>query len=118
MEFTIKGRLPNMNEIIEASKSHWSVYAEMKKTYTQLVQLSCAKLPKLKSTSFIITWYCTNRKTDKDGIMAGTKFILDGLVEAGKLENDGWKQIGHIQHQFKVDKENPRVEVKLVGYVQ
>lgn len=117
MEFIIQGRLPVLNEIIDASKKHWSQYAEMKKTYTQLVVLSCRNLPKMKRSDFEITWYCKDKRQDKDGIVAGgTKFIFDGLVEAGKLENDGWKQIGDISHQFKIDKKNPRIEVKLVGY--
>jgi len=45
--------------------------------------------------------------------MAGQKFILDGLVQAGVLSNDGWKQIGKVTHDFKIDRQNPRVEVEL-----
>ena len=58
-------------------------------------------------------WYCKNRRKDKDNILVGQKFIIDGLVEAGVIENDGWNEIGDIKHEFARDKNNPRVEVKI-----
>ena len=60
-----------------------------------------------------ITWYCKNKKKDKDNIAAGIKFILDGLVMADAIEDDGWKQVNSFKHSFKVDKLNPRVEVRI-----
>lgn len=102
-----------MNEIVEASKRHWGKYSSMKKTYTSLVALYAHKLPKMDKVDITITWICKNRRQDKDNITAGQKFILDGLVDAGVLENDGWAQIGDITHRFEVDKANPRVEIEL-----
>ena len=100
-----------MNEIIKKSKAHYMAYAKMKKMYTEKVKRSAESLPVIKRADFIIVWYCENKRKDKDNIVAGQKFIFDGLVEGGILENDGWKQIGDISHVFKVDKENPRIEV-------
>lgn len=65
------------------------------------------------SRTVTITWYCKNKRKDKDNIMAGQKFIFDGLQKAGVLSNDGWKQIGDVTHRFEVDKRNPRVEIVL-----
>ena len=113
MKIVIPGELPTMNEIVAASKRHWGSYSSMKKTYTDLVALHAKRLPKIKKADVIITWVCKNKRQDKDNITAGQKFILDGLVEAGVLENDGWNQIGDLIHHFEVDKENPRVEVEL-----
>ena len=48
--------------------------------------------------------------------MAGQKFILDGLVAAGTIPNDSQKYIKRIQHEFDVDKQNPRVEVVIEDY--
>ena len=39
--------------------------------------------------------------------------ILDGLVKAGVLKNDGWLEIAGIEHKFSIDKTNPRAEVTL-----
>lgn len=113
IKIIIPGELPTMNEIVEASKRHWGNYSSMKKTYTRLVALHARRLPKIKKADVIITWVCKNKRQDKDNITAGQKFILDGLVEAGVLENDGWNQIGDLIHHFEVDKEKPRVEIEL-----
>jgi len=113
MQFTIPGELPDMNTIVKKSKSHYMAYSNMKKDYTALVQMSAGNLPKVEKADFEITWYCKDRRKDKDNIMAGQKFIYDGLVKAGVLANDGWAQIGNITNKFEVSKENPRVEVKI-----
>ena len=111
----IPGELPDLNEIIEASKNHWGSYSSLKKANTQLVAF-CTKQAtkqKYKKIDLEITWYCKNKRKDKDNIMAGTKFILDGLIAAGVIQNDGWTNIGDIRHKFDVDKQNPRVEVRI-----
>lgn len=112
-EFTIPGTLPTLNEIIKASKSHPMAYANMKKDYTALVKIHAINLPKIKKADFEITWYCKDKRKDKDNIMAGQKFLFDGLIKANVLENDGWAQVGNVMHYFEVDKENPRIEVKI-----
>lgn len=113
IRFTIPNILPTMNEIIDKSKKHHMQYSGMKKRYTNLVKMKANKLPKIDRADFIITWYCADKRKDKDNIMAGQKFIFDGLVEAGVIKNDGWKEIGNVTHNFEVDKENPRIEVEI-----
>ena len=117
-KIVIPGELPDLNTIIAESKrgrGKWQPYNEMKQEYTNIVAwIAKSEIKKkLKKIDIEITWICKNRRKDKDNIMAGTKFILDGLVAAGSIENDGWKQIGDINHKFKVDKHNPRVEVEI-----
>lgn len=114
MKFTIHGELPTMNEIVKKSKAHPMAYANMKKDYTALVMMSAGSLPKVESADFVITWYCKDKRKDKDNIMAGAKFIFDGLIKAGVIENDGWQEVGDITHKFEIDKQNPRVEVELI----
>lgn len=111
----IPGELPDMNQIISASKDHWGSYSSLKKANTQLVAFCTKRDTKRKynKIDLEITWYCKDRRKDKDNIMAGTKFILDGLVAAGTIKNDGWANVGDINHKFKVDKENPRIEVRV-----
>lgn len=115
-KLTIPGELPVLNEIIKASKrgkGKWQPYAEMKKEYTEKVAI-LAKVDvnkSFKKIDILIRWVCKNRRKDKDGITAGTKFILDGLVLAGVIKDDGWRQVGDIFHMFDVDRKDPRVEV-------
>lgn len=109
----IPGELPDLNQIIAAAKSHYGAYSKLKKENTDLIAYLANKLPKIERVDLEITWYCKDKRKDKDNITAGIKFILDGLVKAGVIENDGWKQIGDISHKLQVDKSNPRVEVVL-----
>jgi Holliday junction resolvase RusA-like endonuclease len=115
MRLIIPGTLPSLNEIIDAAKGHWNNYREMKIEYTNLVHLSARNLPVLQhQVDVTITWYCPDRRRDKDNIMAGQKFIFDGLQQAKKINNDGWKQIRNVTHRFEVDHKEPRVEVEIM----
>lgn len=115
MRIVIPGELPAMNEIIAAAKSHYGRYSTMKRTNTEAVAWRAkeAGLRRVDRAVVRCTWYAKNRRRDPDNIEAGVKFILDGLVEAGVLSNDGWKQIAGIEHTFRVDANDPRVEIEI-----
>jgi Holliday junction resolvase RusA-like endonuclease len=114
MVLKIPGRLPGLNEIIDAAKSHFGEYASMKETYTNMVGWLAKKLPTYEKVALIITWYEPDQRRDPDNIMAGQKFILDGLVAAGVIQNDSQRYVRGITHRFRVDRINPRVEVEIV----
>ena len=111
IKIVIPGEMPGMNEIISASKSHYQAYRRMKGENTNAVTWLSKKVPRMGRVFLEITWYCKDRKRDPDNIAAAVKFIFDGLVEGGVIENDGWKQNGGWSNAFKIDKENPRVEI-------
>lgn len=54
-----------------------------------------------------------NKRKDKDNIAFGIKFILDGMIEARVIANDGWGEIANFEHRFEVDKDCPRIEIEL-----
>ena len=114
MKFEIPGRLPGFNEIIDAAKRNPHEYARMKETYTAMVAWLVKKLPRFEKVALVITWYEPDQRRDPDNIMAGQKFILDGLVAAGTIPNDSQRYIQGILHRFRVDKQNPRIEVEIV----
>lgn len=111
IKIIIPGEMPGMNKMIKASKAHFAAYSTMKKEFTELVAWSVCNLPKKGRVFLDITWYCKNRMRDPDNIAAAVKFIFDGLVTGGVIENDGWSQNGGWSNSFKVDKQNPRVEI-------
>ena len=115
MKLEIPGRLPGFNEIIEAAKRNPHEYARMKETCTAMVAWLAKKLPSYEKVALVITWYEPDHRRDPDNIMAGQKFILDGLVQAGVLPGDSQKYIQGICHRFRVDRKNPRVEVEIRG---
>jgi len=106
--------LPDLNRVIAESKRHWSKYAATKKQHTAMVAaLARRQLRPVRRGQVHLScvWYCKNKRRDPDNIASAKKFIIDGLVEAGILENDGWSQISGFSDTFSVDKANPRVEV-------
>lgn len=110
---TIPGEFPTMNQIIAKSKQHYAVYAKMKKKYTELVISHAAGMDTIGKADFVFTWYCKDKRKDPDNIATGIKFLLDGLVEAGVMEGDGWGQVNSLTHTFQVDKNFPRVEIEI-----
>ena len=116
MKLVIGGTLPTMNEIIDAAKGSKYTFRALKEQYDNLVawHAKAQKLQQIEKADFTITWICPDKRYDKDNIMAGQKFIFDGLQVAGVLKNDGWKQIGKVIHDFEVDRQNPRVEIEIM----
>lgn len=116
MLMIIPGRFPDLNDMIDAARKSKFDSARQKKDNTELVAWCAkkAKLPKMKRVSLLITWFEPHMKRDPDNVQAAVKYIWDGLVTAGVLTNDGWKQQGPVQHIMAVDKEKPRVEVEVL----
>jgi Holliday junction resolvase RusA-like endonuclease len=104
---------PSLNEVIDKTKTHWSGYSNLKKRWTATV-CDIVGEPKRQHNMYSVKcwWYRTNRRADPDNIAHGIKYILDGLVKAGLLADDRWKNVKSIEHYFGV-REDPRVEVQI-----
>lgn len=115
--FIIWGRLPGLNEIIKADRSHWSVGSRLKKKTLEAVMwyIVAAGLKRIDKPVVIhYRFYEENRLRDVGNILAGAdKVIEDALVECGILPDDGQKWVRNIVPWFGVDKGNPRIEVEL-----
>lgn len=114
--FTIEGRLPSMNEIItlaKKGKGRYQPYAKAKHDYTNYIAYLVRQAPIFKKPSLKIVWYEKNKKRDMDNIVAGKKFILDGLVTTGVIKDDSRKYINDIHDIIEDDPKNPRIEVTL-----
>ena len=62
-----------------------------------------------------INWYEPNSMRDVDYVTFSTKFIQDSLVSTGILEDDSRKYINQVNHSVFTDKENPRIEIEILG---
>ncbi len=112
----IPGRLPSLNDIIEAAKKgkgKYQPYAIMKERYTSEIGWLAKKLPAYERVDITITWHEPNRRRDPDNVVGGTKFVMDGLVAGGVIKDDSQRYVNSITHQFEVDKENPRIEIEI-----
>ena len=111
----IDGPLPGLNDVIAMAKRHWAQYAKEKAYWTDLVALTCKseRIRPVKRVFIEFVWIEKGKRRDPDNIAMAKKFILDGMVQAGVLQNDGWGQIAGWSDEFKVDKSRPGVEVTL-----
>ncbi|GEP72000.1 hypothetical protein FD12_GL001571 [Lentilactobacillus rapi DSM 19907 = JCM 15042] len=116
--FTIPQELPALNEYVNEQRRNRFAGAKVKKqaTYVCSMYAKAAMNRGLKVTGKIdiyVHWFVSSKRKDKDNIRFAIKFIQDGMMEAGLIDNDGWQQIGDYHDEFSVDKQNPRVEVEL-----
>lgn len=112
----IPGTLNNLNDYIAAERANRYEGAEMKVQNENIVSVYIRKYMRGVSIDKPVfmeyLWVEPNRRRDLDNISSfGRKVIQDALVNTGVLKNDGWKHITGFSDRFKVDKENPRIEV-------
>lgn len=116
MKLTIPGRLPGLNEYIKAERGNRYAAAKLKEeTEDYIVLFINQQIPKPLKTPVYMSymWIEKDRLRDKSNIAFAKKFIEDALIKAGKLPNDGWRQISGFKDDFDVDKHNPRVEIEI-----
>jgi len=116
MNLFIPGEFTTLNDYIDAERTNKYMAAQIKQVETQRVSVEAVNCPPVVvyPVKLRLTWYRKNRRSDPDNVAFATKFILDGLTEAGVLEGDGWKYISSIAHEFCLDTKSPGVEVTTV----
>ena len=98
----IVGKLPSLNEYIEACRRNPHCGAKMKASTEAAIIPQLAKLPKIdKPVHISFIWHEANKRRDKDNVAAGKKFILDALQKAGKLINDNNDYIAGFTDRFE-----------------
>lgn len=113
VEFFILGEFTQLNDYIRVERANKFGAASIKENETARAERACDGLPKLARypVDVTFTWYREDRRTDPDNIGFAAKFVLDGMVKAGVLRDDGMTEIASITHRFKVDKNTPGVSV-------
>ena len=104
-QFTVHGRLPSLNEYVNACRSHWSKGAKMVKSCEELIDydiLAARSKGEIKSVDCPVEvsfcWCEKSRRRDFDNIIFAQKFILDVLQIMGILPGDGRKFVRGIRH--------------------
>lgn len=117
MKIVIPGELSDLNTYTQANRSNRYEGGRVKKTDTQKVRYcikACRDKKKFTKPIYLIyTFYCKDKRKDKDNIDIAKKFIQDALVEEGIIKNDGWNDIEGWAVNFFIDKNNPRIEVEI-----
>lgn len=113
---TIDGKLSGLNDYIDACRSNKYKGAMLKKReQTYCMWYIMAQLPEEIKAPVRVTfrWGEPNMKRDLDNICFAKKFILDALVQSGRLKNDGWKDVYGFTDEFFIDRHDPRIEIEI-----
>lgn len=117
IQLTIPGRLPGLNEYINAERTNRHKAAKLKRDTQKRIALEIRS--QLRGVRFsgpvfmAYAWIEPDRRRDKDNIAFARKFIQDALVHCGVLQNDGWADVAGFTDSFSVDKKNPRIEIRI-----
>lgn len=93
-------KLPSLNEYI--NKCRYNRYAGnyMKQQIQKDLSYYFKDLPELNKVKINFYWYEKNKRRDLDNICFGKKFILDALVNLGKLKDDNRKNVCGFTDSF------------------
>lgn len=117
--FQIDGRLPSLNEMISANRTSRYKGAELKRKYQKPLERSFksqAHGRKIENHADVRIWFYEpfdgKHRRDDDNVIAGTKFILDALVQCGILKDDNPKFVHVIPERF-TDCKQCRIEIEV-----
>lgn len=111
----VPGTMPGLNEYVrEMNRSRYDG-ARMKRRETERARLCALGLPYFPGrVRVLFTWVERDRRRDPDNVAFAKKFVFDGLVAAGVIQNDSPRYVAGFEDRFAVDPGNPRVEVTVV----
>lgn len=111
-KFEISGRFPSLNEYIGVCRRNKYRANQMKRRETSRAARAARGVdPFTEPVVVSFLWVEQDRRRDLDNIAFAKKFVLDGLVEAGVIENDNARHVVGLRDEFSYDKQNPHVEV-------
>jgi len=90
----IEHKFTTLNQFINATRTNRYVSAKIKREETEIARLSLLGYPPLNTpVKLRFIWSCANKRTDLDNLVWARKFIIDGMVKAGVIENDSMRYI-------------------------
>lgn len=100
-------KLPSLNEYTRVCRSNAVVASKFKRDIEREISYFLINMKKYEKPIFIdFNWIEKNKKRDLDNIASAKKFILDAMVKAGKIKNDGWKYVAGFSDKFSLGEEN------------
>ena len=98
----IRMQLPGLNEYTRACRTSAQAAAKMKRDTEGEIRWFTGGLPEFRKPVIIhFRWIESTRKRDLDNGAFAKKFILDALVSAGKLPDDGQKWVRGFVDTFE-----------------
>ena len=95
---------------------HWAVKYTATANYKAMARLAgCASRARFAGKVQIrpVFYFKTNRRRDGDGLIAWIKAAIDGIKDAGVIEDDSTDHIEWLDPQVGKDASNPRLELHI-----
>ena len=98
----VEAKLPSLNEYINACRTNRYAGAEMKRQAQTEIGYFINRFPRFeKPVKIRFTWLEGNKRRDLDNVCFAKKFILDAMVECGKLQDDNRKNVTGFTDTFQ-----------------
>ena len=117
--FTIKAKLPSLNDVTAKNRTNKYVGAKFKKDIEEVIgwaikqALTMRTLHPVKNPCVIyMEWHEATKRRDVDNIQSSQKFVLDAMVENGILQNDSRRYVRQVYHEI-IDDRDDFVVVKI-----
>ena len=100
-------KLPSLNEYVNICRTSPYKAGRYKKSIQHDIEWFLAGLPRFeKPVRINFHWVEGNKKRDLDNVAFAKKFILDALVNAGKLKDDNRKCVTGFSDYFEYGTES------------
>jgi len=104
LTITFESKIPTLNEYINVERTNRYGAASMKKSATTGCMVESLNYRGLIDPNglydVVACWETADNKLDPDNVYFGIKFVLDGMVKAGIINNDGRKNIRNINNKI------------------
>lgn len=108
----IKITIPEIHPSINTWKNwHFFRYNKEKKRWSDMIYLLTRKTPGIEGKAAITIDYYFKTKARHDIDNYAPKFLMDGLVNAGIIEDDHSEIVTSLTVKMLYDKTNPRTEI-------
>jgi Holliday junction resolvase RusA-like endonuclease len=117
MQYAIKGDLAKLNEHDGANRTNRFAGAQLKARMTAIVASQLYGAPVIAGPCYIKFYWKYSSRHDFDNIRFACKYVLDGMIKAGVLDNDNQKWVlgfdGDYFEKVPKGEEGVTVEIRL-----
>ena len=117
--FTVLGRLPSLNDYINACRVNRYRGAQLKRDTEAMIRLSIRAArgrgkcwPVRYQCMVLFYWQERTHRRDLDNIFSSKKYILDAMVAEGIIKNDSQKSVGALTDRFTLGEDSVFVVIE------
>lgn len=104
--YIIDMKLPSLNQYVDVCRANKYGASRYKQEIQNDIAIFLNRMPIYKKPIYIdFLWIEENKKRDYDNICFAKKFILDTMVQLGKIQDDSWGYILGFSDRFCLSKE-------------